>query len=177
MPNYQMPHNLDAETALLGCILIDESIQSDVLEVLKEEDFYQESHREILAGMKAVYGGRKPVDFVTLTDYLDREGKLERAGGLDYITELTQTVPSSANYRQYLEIVRRDSVNRLLIRAAKNITEFSVKSPEERDAIEYAEKQVYGVSQRGESSALKGLADGAMVKDVVMAFLAAESGK
>ncbi len=167
MPNNQMPHNLDAETALLGCILIDESIQSDVLEMLKEEDFYQESHREIVAGMKAVYGGRKPVDLITLADYLEREGRLERAGGLDYITELTQAVPSSANYRQYLEIVRRDSINRALIQAAGRVIENSVRSPEERDAVEYAEKQIYSVSQRGDSSALMGLADGEAVAEVI----------
>ena len=63
MPNNQMPHNLEAESALLGCILIDGDIQSELLETLREDDFYQESHKEILAAMKAVYGGRKPVAF------------------------------------------------------------------------------------------------------------------
>lgn len=58
----QMPHNLDAEAALLGCIIIDEAIQSDLLETLKEDDFYQESHRVILSAMKEVYGARKPVE-------------------------------------------------------------------------------------------------------------------
>ncbi len=167
MPNHQMPHNLEAEAALLSCILIDESIQSDVLELLKEEDFYQSSHREILKAMKAVYGGRKPVDVVTLSDRLDRDGKLESAGGLEYITELAQTVPSAANYKQYFEIVRRDSVNRALIRAAKNVIENSVNSPEERDALEYAEKQVYDVSRREDGSALMGLSDGTAVQAVI----------
>ena len=167
MPNNQMPHNLDAEAALLGCILIDESIQSDVLETLREDDFYQESHREIVSAMKAVYGGRKPVDVVTLADLLERERRLERAGGIGYITELSQNVPSAANYRQYLGIVRRDSVNRALIRAAKNIAENSARSPEETDAIGYAEKQVYDVSQKEDNSTLRGLSDGTAVQAVI----------
>ncbi len=175
MPNNQMPHNLDAESALLGSILIDESIQSDVLEALREEDFYQESHRVIVRAMKAVYGGRRPVDVVTLSDHLEREGRSEEAGGLDYITGLAQGVPSAANYRQYLEIVRRDSVNRALIRAAKNIAENSTRSPEEREAIEYAEKQVYDVSQREDNSTLRGLADGIAVQAVINKLEAIES--
>ncbi len=167
MPNNQMPHNLEAESALLGCILIDESIQSDLLETLREEDFYQESHREIVRAMKAVYGMRKPVDLVTLSDRLERDGRLENAGGLAYLTELSQFVPSAANYRQYLGIVRRDSVNRALIRAAKNITEHSVRSPEEREALEYAEKQVYDISQREDNSTLRGLSDGVAVQEII----------
>ena len=86
MANNQMPHNLDAEAALLGCILIDGTIQSELLESLKEDEFYQESHRAILIAMKEVYGERKPVDVVTLTDRLERDGTLEQAGGLLRIT-------------------------------------------------------------------------------------------
>ena len=80
MANNQMPHNLEAEAALLGCIIIDGDIQSELLETLKEDDFYQESDRLVFEAMKKVYGARKPVDVVTLTDMLEREGTLERAG-------------------------------------------------------------------------------------------------
>ena len=166
----QMPHNLDAEAALLGCILIDEEIQSELLEQLREEDFYQESHREILNAMRAVYGGRVPVDVVTLTDRLDRDGKLERAGGLQYITELAQITPSAANYKQYLTIVRRDAVNRALIRAAKDIIENSMKGEEERDAISFAEKAVYDISKREDNNALMGMEDGETIQEVLGKF-------
>ncbi len=170
MATNQMPHNLDAEAALLGCILIDEEIQSEVLDALSAEDFYQESHREIFLAMKAVYGGRMPVDLVTLTDRLEHDGKLERAGGVQYITELSQLAPSAANYKQYLEIVRRDSVNRTLIRAARDIIENSMKSGDERDATAYAEKLVYDVSRRQEANALEGLEDGVTIQDVLHKF-------
>ena len=167
MPNNQMPHNLDAEKALLGCVLIDENIQSDLLERLREEDFYDEAHRIVLSAMKAVYAGHKTVDLVTLSDELDREGKLERAGGIQAITELSALIPSAANYKQYLEIVRRDSVNRFLIRAAKDIIEHSTESPEERDAISYAEGLVYDISKREDSGSLEGLSDGNVIEEVI----------
>lgn len=171
----QMPHNLDAEAALLGCILIDAEIQSELLESLHGEDFYQESHKEILSAMKAVYGSRKPVDLVTLTDRLDRDAKLERAGGLAYITELAQITPSSAHYKQYFEIIRRDAVNRALIRAAKDIIENSMKGDEEREAIAYAEKKVYDISKKEDGTSLAGMEDGEIIGQVIGKFESIQS--
>lgn len=171
----QMPHNLDAEAALLGCILIDGDIQSELLEELKEDDFYQESHKEILSAMKAVYGGRKPVDLVTLTDRLDRDAKLERAGGLAYITELAQLTVSAANYKQYFEIVRRDAVNRSLIRAAKDIIENSMRGNEEREAIAFAEKRVYDISKKEDGTSLAGMEDGEIIGQVIGKFESIQS--
>ncbi len=166
----QMPHNLDAEAALLGCIMLDEGVQSELLEILREEDFYQESHRVILEGMRAVYGARKPVDLVTLSDELDREGKLERAGGLAYLTELAQATPSAANYKQYYEILRRDGVNRALIRAANDIIENSMKGQDDREALSYAEKRVYDIAKREDKTSLSGLADGEVIGEVLHRF-------
>ena len=143
MPNNQMPHNLEAEPAILGCILIDGDIQSELLETLREDDFYQESNRLVLEAMKKVYAARKPVDIVTLTDMLERDGTLERAGGLVRVTELAEVTPSAANYKQYFEIVRRDAVRRALIRAAKGIIEVSTEGTEARDAVAYAEAQPF----------------------------------
>ena len=171
----QMPHNIDAEAALLGCILIDGDIQSELLEQLRADHFYQESHREIIMAMKAVYAARKPVDLVTLTDELDRNGALERAGGIAYVTELAQLAPSAANFKQYLEIVKRDAVNRSLIRAAKNIIENSMKGQDGREAVAFAEKQVYDLSKQEDSSALLGLSDGAVIQEVIHKFESIQS--
>ena len=177
MANNQMPHNLEAEAALLGCILIEESIQSELLEELREDDLYQESHRIILNAMRAVYGGRSTVDVVTLTDRLEREGNLERAGGIAYITELASISPSAANYKHYFEIVRRDSVNRALIRAAKDIIENSSAGLDERDAISYAEKLIYDLSRKEDSGALLGLGDGETIQEVVRRFEAIQGDR
>ncbi len=166
----QMPHNIDAEQALLGCMLIDADVQSELLESLREEDFYQESHREILAAMRAIYAARMTIDLVTLTDRLQRDGKLERAGGLQYITELAQITLSAANYRQYFDIIRRDSVNRALIRAARDIIENSMKGPEERESLGFAEKRVYDISKQEDGNKLLGLEDGETVGQVIGRF-------
>ena len=170
MPNNQMPHNLEAEAALLGCLLIDESVQSEILEQLREEDFYQESHRLALAAMKRIFGARRVVDVVTLTDQMERDGTLARAGGLQTVTELAERTPSAANYRQYLAIVKRDSVNRALIRASREIIETCQKGLEERESIAFAEKQVYDISKSEDGTVLAGLGDGAVIHDVIKKF-------
>ena len=170
MANNQMPHNLEAEAALLGCIIIDGDIQSELLEMLKDEDFYQESNRLVFDAMKKIYGARRPVDVVTLTDMLEREGTLEQAGGLQRITELAEVTPSAANYKQYFEIVRRDAIRRSLIRAAKGIIEVSTEATEAREAVAFAEKQVYDISKQEDNSQLAGLADGAVIRQVLGKF-------
>ena len=74
--NNVMPNNLDAEQALLGCMLIDNEILAEVLEQLERNDFYQESHQYILTAMKMIFSERKPIDIVTLCDRLDGDGNL-----------------------------------------------------------------------------------------------------
>lgn len=167
MATNQMPHNLDAEKALLGCILLDEDVQSEILDDLQAEDFYQEAHREIVLGMKGVHAAGKAVDIVTLTDRLSGDGKLNQAGGVQTITELAENALSSVNYKQYLEIVKRDSMNRKLIRASKEIIENSMGSPEEDAALSFAEKRIYAISQNEDSTALKGLEDGTDMRAVL----------
>ena len=105
--NNVMPNNLDAEQALLGCMLIDNEILPEVLDGLSENDFYQDSHKYIINAVKMTFADRKPVDIVTLSDRLEGEGNLQKAGGINYLTELVQVTPSAANYKFYLDIVRR----------------------------------------------------------------------
>lgn len=163
-----MPYNRDAEMALLGCFLIDSEVATDLIETLSEEDFYQESHKYILRAMKRVFDTHKPIDIVTVSDDLGSDGSLEKAGGLSYITELTQITPSAANYKTYYEIVKRDSTNRKLIRASRKITENSLSAADGQSAIAYAEKLVYDISQQSERSSLLGMSEG---EDVVGAVL------
>ncbi|MCM1234902.1 MAG: replicative DNA helicase [Ruminococcus flavefaciens] len=168
--NNVMPNNLDAEQALLGCMLIDNEILLDVLERLDKNDFYQESHQYILSAMKMVYADRKPVDIVTLCDRLDGEGNLEKAGGLSYVSELAQITPSAANYKYYLDIVVRDSVNRGLIRAARDIIDFAKNSDDSIKSVQYAEERVYGVSRTYDTSTVKDIREGSGINAVLDKF-------
>lgn len=168
--NNTMPYNRDAEMALLGCLLIDNDIAAELVEKLSEEDFYQESHKFIIRGMQKVFAGRQPVDLVTLSDELDGEGNLEKAGGIAYLTELAQLTPSAANYKSYYEIVSRDSMNRKLIRAARKIIEHSMAGAEGRDALSFAEKAVYDISRQSDRSSLAGMQEGDIVQQVLQKF-------
>ena len=168
--NNAMPNHLDAEQALLGCMLIDNEILPDILENLTEDDFYQESHRYILSAMKINYNSHKPVDLVTLIDRLETDGNLERAGGVAYLTELTQITPSSANYSSYFDIVRRDCVNRRLIRASRDIIKFAQGSDDSLQSVQYAESLVYDISRTNDSSAVKDIRESDAIDQVINKF-------
>ncbi len=165
-----MPYNRDAEMALLGCFLIDNEIAADLVDKLSEEDFYQESHRYILNAMKRVFNERKPVDLVTVSDQLESEGSLEKAGGIVYLTELTQITPSAANYKSYYEIIARDSINRRLIRASRQIIETSMKGADEKTSLAFAEKSIYDISKQSERSLLLGMSEGDIIGEVLNKF-------
>ena len=165
-----MPYNRDAEMALLGCFLMDNDIVSELVEKVTEEDFYQESHKFIIRAMRKVFSARKPVDLVTVSDYLDSEGNLDKAGGITYLTELSQITPSAANYKSYYDIVMRDSINRKLIRASRKIIEKSTSSLDEKSSLAYAEKMVYDISRETETSALVGMDEGDIIGEVLHKF-------
>ena len=165
-----MPYNRDAEMALLGCLLIDNEIAAELVEKLSEDDFYQESHKYILRAMQQVFNSRKPIDLVTVSDELENTASLEKAGGIVYLTELTQITPSAANYKSYYEIVARDSVNRKLIRASRKIIETSMKGVDEKKSLAFAEKSIYDISKQTERSALLSMTDDDIIGDVLDKF-------
>ncbi len=150
----EMPHSLEAEQALLGCLLIDVKIQVEIAAFLVEDDFYAESHKYIFNAMLEIIKDNKPVDFVTLTDYLEKNAELERAGGITYITELTNVMPSAANYQRYLDIVKRDSMLRKLIKGSTEIIKECEGSMDSEAALAYAEKTVFDISNTADTSEL-----------------------
>ena len=77
-----LPHNLEAEQSVLGCILIDNELQSELITDLSDGDFYVEAHKDIFKSMCDIYNQSKPIDLVTLSDRLDSEGKLDIVGGI-----------------------------------------------------------------------------------------------
>ena len=165
-----MPNNLDAEQALLGCMLIDNEILPDVLDMLGEDDFYQDSHKFIISAIKNTFAARKPVDIVTLSDSLETEGNLQKAGGIAYLTELAQVTPSAANYNHYFDIVKRDSTNRKLIRAAREVIDYSKSSDDAVESIQFAEQKIYSVSQQRESSTVKDIRTSGGLEQVLEKF-------
>ena len=91
------PHNAEAERSALGAAMLDKNILSDILEEVKEEDFYNENHREIFRAIWDLYRENSPVDVLTVCEELKRRKALDMVGGRAYIATLTADVPSTAN--------------------------------------------------------------------------------
>ena len=156
MADYKiLPNSLEAEQALLGCVLLDNEAQLEIFGKLKDVDFYAESHKKIYKSMLDIYAKSIPVDFVTLTNQLEIEKKLEEIGGIDYITYLTNIVPSAANFKHYMDIVKNNSIRRHLIFEAQNIISKSFESEDGGQAMSFAEKQIFDLSQKDISSELE----------------------
>ncbi len=149
-----MPHSIEAEQAVLGCNLIDNDAPINIIAKLKSEDFYSEAHQMIFDAMTSIYRANSPIDFVTLTDELERLGIMDSVGGIDYITTLTNIVPSAANYMHYVDIVKRDAVLRNLIKASEDIIEKAYSGVDKQDAIAFAEKSVFDIAQNEDNSSL-----------------------
>ena len=117
-----LPNSLEAEQAILACVLLDSDVPMQVFPVLRPDDFYSQAHKTIYENMQLLYASGKPVDFITLVDKLENISKLEAVGGLEYITTLTNFLPSASNYQHYLEIIQNHSKRRKLIVASQQVS-------------------------------------------------------
>ncbi len=162
-----MPNNLEAEQSVLCSAMIDQEAAVNILARLNEKDFYSEAHQEIFKAMLALYAQNKPVDFVMLSDYLQTKDKLRAIGGVSYLTSLTNVLPSAAYYSSYVDIVKKNSTLRQIIMAANKITEKAYSS-ESDDALGFAEKAIFEIAEKGQSTALESLA--ASLTDVMENF-------
>ena len=167
-PIGDMPHSLEAEQALLGCLLIDPRVQVEVAAFIKEEDFYAESHKHIFNAMETLIKANQTVDAVTLIDVLEKNGTFEQAGGITYITQLTSVMPSSANYKRYLDIVTRDSLLRKLIKGSADIIEDCKTSTDKIASLAFAEKTVFDISNTTDTSSVVRI--GSVIPDVMEKF-------
>ena len=149
-----MPHSDDAEISVLGCLLINNNIQHDIFSKLRAIDFYADVHRTIYENMQELYLAQKPVDFVTLVDALERKEILDSVGGISYVTKVANSMPSTANYKQYVEMVERDSMLRQVIDICQNIAEKCYNGLDAEEVLQFAEKAIYDVAQKKNNSSL-----------------------
>ncbi|MBE5730890.1 MAG: replicative DNA helicase [Clostridiales bacterium] len=154
-----MPQNNEAEQAVLCCVLIDEYVQGEILASLKAEDFYSHAHQMIFEAMSSVYGNNMPIDIITLVQELEKQGNMEAVGGINYISSLSNVLPSAANYAHYLEIVRANKLRRSLIDVANKVA--TVAYSGEENAMEYAERQIFGLGEGNTRRELRPISDAA----------------
>jgi replicative DNA helicase len=148
-PLRPLPQNEDAEQSTLGALLIDGSAISQVIEVLTTEDFYKEAHRKIFSAVVELDRGGKPIDILTVFNYMKSKGQLlEEVGGSSYLTYLTGVVPSTVNVEYYAKLVKEKAILRRLVIAA---TEIANRGYEEGmnvdEAVDLAEKAIFDVAQ------------------------------
>lgn len=144
-----MPHNVEAEQAVLGALLLDPEAIVQIIPILRREDLYLEKHQWIFEALLALHERREPIDFLTVVAELDRRGYLDEVGGAAYITALINAVPSAIHIEHYARLVERLAIQRQLITAAGKITEMAYTSEEDIDAIlDHAEEAVFTVAHR-----------------------------
>ncbi len=152
-PIRSMPQNLEAEQSVLGSMLIDKTAIAQAAEVLNAEDFYRDSHKVIFSAIKELYQKDTPIDMITLIDYLRSTEKLDGAGGITYITEISSSVPSTANLYSYIKIVEDKSILRKLIRSSTEIIETSYnKQDNVESVIDLAEKKIFNLAEKKNTS-------------------------
>lgn len=129
------PHDSEAEMALLGSLILNNRVIGDVIERIDGDTFYHPRNQAVFRAISELFSAMKACDSVTLKAELERQGLLEKIGGLDYIAQLVETVPSAANAMQYCDTVRSKAVLRNLLRTCDRIKQESLESTDESDRI------------------------------------------
>ena len=154
------PHNLDAEQAVLGALLLEWGAMSDVITMLKADRFYSFQNQMIFEAMVSLFKQNVHGDTLTIINELTKLGKIEQAGGTAYIASLTDTVPTAANVSYYVGIVLDTAVRRDLIRMSSELRASSFdETRSSRTLLEDAEKSIFTLSDHNESTQIYEMKD------------------
>ncbi len=145
------PHSLEAEQAILGGLMLDNSAWDQVADSITEEDFYRHDHQIIYRAIAELAAQNKPLDVVTLSEWLDNNGELETVGGLAYLGGLAKNTPSAANIKAYAAIVRERSILRQLVTIGGRISEsaFNTEGRSSSEILDEAERLVFEIAEKG----------------------------
>jgi replicative DNA helicase len=157
-----VPHNLEAERALLGSILLDNSALNLALEGVGRDDFFSEAHRITFDKMIAISEKNRTIDLVTLSEELAKEGQIEKAGGAAYLAALTDGVPvgTSVAVSEYSRIVKEKSILRRLINASNNVISRCLEGTDDPDTlIDLAQSQVFDIAEQKVPSGFTNIRD------------------
>ncbi|HEX3640131.1 MAG TPA: replicative DNA helicase [Ktedonobacteraceae bacterium] len=158
MKSAMIPNNIDAEKALLGSIVIDASVYTQVGDILHSGDFYRDAHRTIYEAIEYLVSRGESADYLTICDELERKNKLDEVGGASYLTSLINEVPTTNNAESYAQIIEDTSVRRRIILAAGNMAASAQNDPAD-DALATAEELVFAISQKRNRSSYSLISD------------------
>jgi replicative DNA helicase len=145
------PHSIEAESSVLGGLLLDNGAWDRVGDLLTDSDFYRYEHRLIYGAVGALINATKPADVITVYEQLQGLGKAEEVGGLAYLNSLAQYVPSASNIRRYGEIVRERAILRKLVSASDEIATaaFNTQGKPVDKILDEAEQKIFNIGEEG----------------------------
>lgn len=145
------PHSIEAESSVIGGLLLDNSAWDRVNDLLSDGDFYRYEHRLVFAAVGVLINATKPADVITVFEQLQNQGKAEEIGGLAYLNSLAQYVPSASNIRRYAEIVRERSILRKLVSVSDEISTqaFNTKGKPVTTILDEAEQKIFNIGEEG----------------------------
>jgi len=162
----KMPFSLEAEQSVLGAILIDERVMQRALQRLDKSDFYKVSHSHIYDAMETLSTRKIDLDYATITSVLEERNLVEETGGLDYLLELANLLPTAENVDSYIDIVKNKSLARQVIQMATNIAEQTYEQELEiGELFDYTEQQLFEVTKQRKSAEFRAI--GSVVNDVI----------
>lgn len=142
------PHNLEAEQAILGGVLLNNDAMNMVTDILKADDFYREANASVFQGMVDLYNQTEPIDIITLSQRLTSKALLEKVGGTDYLASLVESVSTSAGIVHHAQIIKSLAVKRRLINSCSMISESCFKDTGDTEEIlEIAEQSIYDIAE------------------------------
>jgi len=149
LPEKLPPQSIEAEQSLLGCLMLDKNAIIKVADFLKPPDFYRGIHQEIYQVCQELFGKGEPIDLLSVSNRLKEKGLLEEIGGLSYLTELINSVPTASHVLNYAKIVQRKRILRDLIAASQEIGNLGYNETEDTDVLlDEAEKRIFSIAQK-----------------------------
>ena len=143
------PHDIEAEQAVLGSMLVDKEAVATAIEYLKQEDFYRKDNEVIFSAMMELYSQGKPIDILTVKDVLTSRQMLEAVGGIEYLSSVASSVYTTANIEMYAKIVEEKSILRRLIKSSNEIVKLGFDAKDDvEDILDQAEKKIFDILEK-----------------------------
>lgn len=154
------PQSIEAEKSVLGSMMIDKNVIAQAVEILSAEDFYRDAHKYIFKSIVEMYQRDEPIDEITLLEHLKSTDRLEKSGGISYITEIGSSVLTTANVKSYIKIVEDKATLRKLIDSSTKIIESCYNNQDDVEkVIDVAEQKIFDLAERKSSSDFEPLSD------------------
>lgn len=154
------PQSIEAEKSVLGSMMIDKNVIAQVVEILSAEDFYRDAHKYIFKSIVEMYQRDEPIDEITLLEHLKSTDRLEKSGGISYITEIGSSVLTTANVKSYIKIVEDKATLRKLIDSSTKIIESCYNNQDDVEkVIDVAEQKIFDLAEKKSSSDFEPLSD------------------